>query len=95
MGSLPINPTVHSIAVDPSDPKRVYVAGPAGLFLSDDAGLTWTAVPLAAEAEPTGLALDPTAPQRLFVLMADGSLWRSEDAGASWMALWTGKEGGK
>lgn len=92
MGSLPMNPTVRSVAVDPSDPNRVYAAGPAGLFLSDDAGLTWGSASGGWASEHAAIALDPSAPQHLFVVLADGSLWASEDRGKFWKLLGLGEE---
>jgi len=93
MGSLPIDPMVRSVIVDPVDPKRVYAAGAAGLFLSDDAGLTWRPASGEWSSDPVGLSLDPTSPNRLFVILSDGSLWGSENAGSNWKPLGAGAEG--
>lgn len=92
MGSLPVNPSVRSLAVDPSDPNRVYAVGPAGLFLSDDAGLTWGSAAGSWESEAVAITLDPAAPHRLFVVLADGPLWASEDRGERWTFLGPGAQ---
>lgn len=39
-GELP-NAPFHSIATPAVHPKRVYVCGDAGVFVSDDQGATW------------------------------------------------------
>ena len=36
---------LHTILLDPSDPKRIFIAiSAAGVFRTDDAGQTWRAV---------------------------------------------------
>ena len=71
---------------------------PAGLFLSDDAGESWTWIE-ALERRPTrelwqpakgGLALhsiqfDPELPDRLYVAVSAGGSYRSDDGGRSWV----------
>lgn len=86
MGSLPTNATVRSVAVDPLTPQRVYAAGPAGLFRSDDGGLTWTKASDGLAGEPLAVTLNPAAPQTVFVVLSDGSVWQSSDGATSWRA---------
>lgn len=78
---------VNAIAVDPMTPQNVYLAGPAGLFRSADGGLAWEAMPFRLSSEPIALTLDPQHPFTLFVLLADGSLLRSDDGGTTWVTL--------
>ena len=87
MGSLPSNAMVRSIAVDPSKPQRVYAAGPAGLFRSDDAGLTWEEANDGLSGAPLAVTLDPATPQTLFTVLTDGSVWRSVDGATTWQVL--------
>jgi len=84
MGSLPINTMIRSIAVDTITPQRVYAAGPAGLFRSDDAGQSWTPVGEGLPTEPVALTLDPAALQTVFALLANDSVWRSADGATTW-----------
>jgi len=84
MGSLPINTVVRSVAVDTVTPERVYAAGPAGLFRSDDAGQNWTPAGEDLPTEPLAITLNPAEPQTVFVLLADNSVWRSTDGAATW-----------
>ena len=84
MGSLPINPVVRSVAVDTVTPERVYAAGPAGLFRSDDAGQNWMPAGAELQTEPLAVTLNPIEPQTVFALLADNSVWRSTDGAATW-----------
>ena len=84
MGSLPINTMIRSIAVDTITPQRVYAAGPAGLFRSDDAGQSWMPAGEGLPKEPLAVTLNPAAPQTVFVLLADHSVWRSTDGATTW-----------
>jgi len=86
MGSLPINTLVRSVAVDTVVPERVYAAGPAGLFRSDDAGQNWTPAGEGLPAEPLVVTLNLAEPQTLFVLLADNSVWRSTDGATTWQS---------
>ncbi len=94
MGSLPTNTLVRSVAVDPLNPKRVYAAGPAGLFRSDDGGLTWEAAGnrLTNEPfEPLAVTLNPVLPQTVIVVLTDGSVWQSSDSATTWQAVEAGE----
>ncbi len=88
MGRLPTNSGTSIVRIDPKQPKRVYAAGDAGLYRSDDAGQTWRP---AGEGFPSGaiaaLALDPRQPERLYAATAAGDLFLSEDGANSWRAL--------
>lgn len=88
MGSLPAIPTVRSVAVDPQTPERVYAAGPAGLFRSFNAGVTWVASGAGLAVEPLAVALDPSDPMTIFVVTVDDAVWRSPDGGTTWQRAW-------
>lgn len=79
--------TVTAVAIDPVTPQNVYLASPEGLFRSGDGGLAWEALPFRFSSEPLALTLDPKHPATLFVLLADGSLLRSDDGGTTWVTL--------
>lgn len=89
---------IESIAPDPVDPNRVYMAAgmsarsPAAIFRSDDRGAHWrkTPVPFAMGGNEDGrgmgerLAVDPHAPATLLFGSRHDGLWRSDDAAAHW-----------
>ena len=93
MGSLPIKSDlrvangsqVNTIIADPHNPKNVYAAGPAGIFYSTDAGLTWTARSDGLNgAAIIALTLNPEHPETLFAMTTDNVLFRSDDGGKTW-----------
>ena len=91
MGSLPTNSMIRSVAVDPLHPKRVYAAGPAGLFRSDDGGLTWEMANDGLKGEPLAVTLNPALPQTVMAVLTDGSVWRSIDGATTWQVVEAGK----
>lgn len=92
---------IESIAPDPRDPGIVYMAAgmnaaqPAAILRSADRGRTWrtTPVPFAMGGNEDGrglgerLAIDPNQTRRLFFGSRHDGLWRSEDAGATWVKV--------
>ena len=84
MGSLPIDTTVRSVVVDTATPERVYVAGPTGLFRSDDVGQNWTPAGEGLPAEPLAVTLNPAEPKTVYVVLIDDSVWRSTDGATTW-----------
>ncbi|HVT18709.1 MAG TPA: hypothetical protein VHQ90_21320 [Thermoanaerobaculia bacterium] len=77
-------------------PLRFYLAAGSAVFRSDDAGESWVRV-LTAQAEISGLVLDPASPDTLYVSSEPGlfgepgsgvgGLLKSTDGGASWTSL--------
>lgn len=72
-------------------PQNVYLASPDGLFRSADGGLTWKTMKVELRAAPLALALDPRPPAMLFVVLADGTLMRSDDRGDTWTTVQAGR----
>jgi sulfur carrier protein ThiS len=92
---------LHSIAPWPGDPSRLAIGiSAAGVWLSEDAGRTWTngnagLVPRYLPEEAQEDAIDlcvhnmyraPLRPERLF-MQFHGGVYRSDDAGASWISI--------
>ncbi|USI73021.1 WD40/YVTN/BNR-like repeat-containing protein [Sphingomonas morindae] len=89
---------IESIAPDPVDPDRVYMAAgmgkdaPAAIFRSNDRGAHWVRqpVPFAMGGNEDGrglgerLAIDPHHPARLLFGSRHDGLWRSTDSGVHW-----------
>ncbi len=87
---------LHTIVLDPSDARRIFVAiSAAGAFRSDDAGETWRPINRGLRSEgvpdPTAevghcvhrLARHPSRPGVLF-MQKHWDVMRSDDAGESW-----------
>src|SRR5205823_14864867 len=80
---------VEAIAVDPTDPAVVYAGTRLpGAFRSTDAGLHWhhASVGLGGAAHATGLVVDPSNPQTLYVA-DDGGVGKSTDGATSWVRM--------
>lgn len=72
------------VLVDPADAATVVVQDvSAGMFVSTDAGDTWTPVVLPTVSLTSPLAFSRTGPQRLWVATLEG-LFVSSDIGAHW-----------
>ncbi len=87
---------LHTIVLDPVDPKRIYTAiSAAGVFRSDDTGTTWKPVNrgLSSESIPSPeaevghcvhrIAMHPSRPDVLF-MQKHWDVMRSDDNGESW-----------
>ena len=90
---------VHTVLIDPVDPKRLHVAiSAAGVFRSDDAGLTWSAtnrgLVSAGIPDPDAevghcvhrIARHPDRPDVLF-MQKHWDVMRSDDGGESWREI--------
>jgi photosystem II stability/assembly factor-like uncharacterized protein len=73
------------LAVNPEQPERVVATGP-GIFLSTDGGRDWNQVlPIEQGAGPVAWA--PSKPRVGYVVGFDRTLYRTEDAGATWQPV--------
>ena len=90
---------LHSIILDPSDPKRMYIAiSAAGAFRSDDGGVTWKPINKGLHSQyipnPTAevghcvhhVAMNPKRPGVLF-MQKHWDVMRSDDAGENWREI--------
>jgi photosystem II stability/assembly factor-like uncharacterized protein len=87
---------LHTIILDPSDPKRIYIAiSAAGAFRTDDGGTTWKPINRGLRSgyipDPTAeighcvhhVAMHPKRPGTLF-MQKHWDVMRSDDAGDNW-----------
>ncbi|MFA5958240.1 WD40/YVTN/BNR-like repeat-containing protein [Hyphomicrobium sp.] len=87
---------LHTILLDPTDPKRMFIAiSAAGAFRTDDGGETWKPINRGLKSEfmpdPTAevghcvhrLAMHPSRPNVLY-MQKHWDVMRSNDAGNSW-----------
>ncbi len=87
---------LHTILVDPRNPKRLYVAiSAAGCFRSDDGGKSWKPINKGLKSEQIPdpeaevghcvhrLAMHPSRPDTIF-MQKHWDVMRSDDAGKTW-----------
>ena len=91
---------LHTILIDPSDPRRIFIAiSAAGVFRTDDAGTTWRPMNRGLKSEyelpdPNAevghcvhrIAMHPSRPHVLF-MQKHWDVMRSDDAGESWQEV--------
>jgi len=90
---------LHTILLDPANPKRIYVAiSAAGTFRTDDAGTTWKPINRGLHSQyipnPEAevghcvhkIAMHPSRPNTLF-MQKHWDVMRSNDAGESWLEV--------
>ena len=88
---------VHTIIIDPKNPKRIYIAiSAAGAFRTEDGGLTWKPINKGLKSQfelPDSdaevghcvhrIALHPSRPDRLF-MQKHWDIMRSDNSGDQW-----------
>ncbi|MEK6642851.1 MAG: exo-alpha-sialidase [Planctomycetota bacterium] len=90
---------LHTIVIDPKNPKRIYIAiSAAGVFRTDDGGTTWKPINQGLHSDfmpdPTAevghcvhrIAMHPSRPGILF-MQKHWHVCRSNDAGESWQKV--------
>ncbi len=86
----------NGLAVDPRDPRRLYLAAwgrtmpdgdeGGGIFLSEDSGNRWRPV-LADDQHIYDVTVDPKNPNRLYACGFEHSAYRSDDRGETWSRM--------
>lgn len=80
-----------AVAVDPTDPDRLYVAGNTGLHRSLNGGRTWDIAPGKTkgvfDGVVTDVVVDPADPLRLYIGVHLDGVYRSTDGGNTWTRL--------
>ncbi len=85
MGGLPTSKTVNGFAVDPVNPKTMYVAMRDGLFKSTDGGNSWKSVGNELK-NVAAVTVNPKNPSEVYLSTAEGKIFASADGGAKWKA---------
>lgn len=83
MGGLPMRGSVSGFAVDPVEPRRMWTAGPEGLFVSVDGGERWRGAGPGL-AEVAAVAVSPTRRGEVYAATGGGGIYRSADGGLTW-----------
>ena len=82
---------ITSLGVDPRDPLRVAATTARGLYLSEDGGVSWQALPIAEPIRPnayfTSVAPSPHHPDALLLGTSFHGVYETTDRGASWQHL--------
>jgi len=88
--------TLHAIAIDPTNPQRMWVAiASAGILRSEDGGVHWQACNGGQRVRantgaprflPHRLAMDPQNPNVLYLQNIDG-VYRTTDGADSWQTI--------
>lgn len=76
-------PGIFSLAVDPRDPRLLYVASLNGALCSADGGVTWRIGTSWDMTEPKDIFIDPNAPDHIYLALPDG-IAVSPDRGVTW-----------
>ena len=83
---LPENPQIRALVVHPQDPKTIYAGTNLGPYRSDDRGEHWEALGAPSEGgtDVWSLAFHPNDPDIVYAGYEPCSIYRSQDAGATW-----------
>jgi photosystem II stability/assembly factor-like uncharacterized protein len=76
-------PYFVSLAVDPRDPKTIYVASINGVLCTTDGGTTWRIGNSWDITEPKDVVIDPHNPDHIYLALPDG-VAVSTDRGRTW-----------
>jgi photosystem II stability/assembly factor-like uncharacterized protein len=86
----------NGLAIDPRDPRRMYLAAWAratgthgeggGIYLTADGGKTWRAVP-DRDQHVYDVTIDSRNPSLLYASGFESSAWRSTDGGEHWTRI--------
>ena len=76
---------INAITVDPTSSRTIYLATERGLFRSANRGGRWSK--LGIDEDVRRLAVDPSAPRRLYALAGNANVFKSTDAGRSWRKM--------
>ncbi|MCX7840857.1 MAG: hypothetical protein N2559_15590, partial [Anaerolineae bacterium] len=90
IGDDVLNVPVLAIALDVNDPQTMYVGTyRRGVFISRDGGHTWESAGglFRARLSPKGLL---TSAEGIFARVLFERIYKSDDAGETWRAVWTG-----
>lgn len=83
-----------AVAIDPTNPNRVFVAGDTSLHRTTNGGGNWDVTPGNVSGIFDGIisdvVIDPADVNRIYIGVHNSGVWRSTDGGATWTQLATG-----
>ena len=81
---------IYSIGAGSASADQVYALLPSqgvhGLYMTNDGGAHWQALPPLPDSHPTGVTGDPQHPGRILFWSASTGVYTSADAGQTWRA---------
>ena len=83
MGGLPANRTVNGFAVDPQNPRVMYVAMRDGLFKSADAGDSWKPLEKGLK-NLAAVTVNPRKTSEIYAATLEGVIFKSANGGVTW-----------
>lgn len=84
--ALPLPAAQVSAIASSSDGQVLFAATPRGVYRSGDAGATWALANNGLPGNGMALAVDPTNPQVVYVVLNNGMIYRTVDGGVRWQA---------
>jgi CARDB/Sortilin, neurotensin receptor 3, len=79
---------LSAIAIHPTSPQTMYVAGQqSGVWKTTNGGTNWVPITDAVTVRVAALALDPNNPARVYLVTPNEGVYRSEDSGTSWIKV--------
>ena len=84
--TIPEEMGLSGVAVDPTAPANLYIAGPGlGVYRSEDGGSSWQAINNGLPSlEITALAMHSYLRETLYAWLYNDGIYRTEDGGATW-----------
>ncbi|MFO0698775.1 MAG: hypothetical protein U0236_06065 [Nitrospira sp.] len=88
IGQSIADPFISSLILHPKEPAQLYIGGPAGIWKTSDGGKSWQAMNQGLTTlNIRALAMDPKNTQILYAGTNGSGLYRSTDAGATWVSV--------
>jgi photosystem II stability/assembly factor-like uncharacterized protein len=84
---LPEQLSVHTIAVHPRHPERVFIGTQDGPYVSDDHGQHWHRPDFPDHVQIWSLLVHPNKPETIYAGSSPVGVYRSDDGGAHWKCL--------
>jgi hypothetical protein len=83
---------IHRVTIDPAEPDRVYAGAGEGLFVSEDAGKSWNAVPALQGKYVHAVVFNPRDSNIMYVYANEENspLYKTEDGGQKWKPIGEG-----
>ncbi|NKE70098.1 WD40/YVTN/BNR-like repeat-containing protein [Candidatus Manganitrophus noduliformans] len=80
--------TIYSIAIHPTRPEVIYLSSEKGLYKTVDGGTLWNRIEGGLGTFPVlSIAISPALPSILYVGTFSDGVYRSTDAGRSWLLI--------